>query len=324
MRYKVFVILCTSILFACKPKATEIKNDSEKIEVIEHDSITDTLSEEIGSKRTIKQRKKKTKDTTVYFQTIERIFEDEFNLIFANDSNDIVKFFFVPGLNQDNNYSFISESEGDFVSNLQLEGKKFKITYSIEKYLTFDGESKDYKIIESILLLDTLKNETADQLYLRMERELTQLQSYIANINWEEAVRIDTANILYEEDFRYQHINQIHKTFIEINDCAKDSFFVEYYSDRTIKIEGTDPIIMWTLDFSVPTLNIKHGEPKNSIIEKLGIPSYDFDSILVYPKYIPDVIVENEGGGTNFDDTVFLIFKNDRLIGIIASFYYLC
>ncbi|MBN1188051.1 MAG: hypothetical protein JXB49_37600 [Bacteroidales bacterium] len=321
MKSKVLVILFIILLFACKPK-----NSNNNIQINQQsdtDNFTDTIINSDEYKTPVHKIKKVMFDTILYFQSIERIFEDEFYLIFKNDSNTEVKFYFIPRFRKQIKYNFISESEGDFISNTQLEGKKFKISYSKKKQVTFDGETIDSRIIESIELLDSIFDENKDKLYIRMEIEAANLMDRLQSINWEEALRNDSSDILYEEDFRYEHVKCIQKVFIGMHDCSDDSVFRAYYSDRTIITGGTEPSLIWTLDFTIPTLNISKGEHKESILAKLGRPSYDFDSILVYPKYIPDAIVEIEGGN-NYDDTVFLIFKNDKLIGIIATFYYLC
>lgn len=324
MKYYVFLVFLLIPVVSCKtdsyttdtllldtsvpPVNMDTSNDKEEVILFKHKTKTASYSV----------------DTLLNFISVKNIFEDEFCLIFENSSKQTIEFYYIAGMNPDLKYGLIIESEGRYIGNPKYENKKFRVIYTNVEQENFVGERKFINKILDLELIESKENEEfSDSLIIKLKKYTLFFNNYIRNINLKGQERNDSCAILYEEDFIFNHKKILTSEFVGINYCSGDSIFSTYYSDGTVQTDSTRPSIFWVGNFVLPTLNIRSGSHKEEILVKLGQSSYDMDSILIYPKYIPEKIVELEGGD-GYDDTVFFIFESNRLIGIIATFHIIC
>lgn len=320
MKIFVIILLIAFTTIGCKHQNSEQVKSSASDYVILIDSIEVSKDPSLPSPPA--RNVKVYCDSSLTFKGIESIFEDEFYLLFENAKGKKIRFYCVAGSKKLEDNPFLIESEGFFIANPKMEEKQFIIKYKSIMQENFVGEVEHTSEIISIhMLFDTIEN-IPDKVIEKLDQKIIMLKSYLQNIDWEKATRNDSCTILYEDDFMYRHNVLLRKDFIGFNDCSGDSVFKSYYADRTVHVEGTEPVIYWACDFVLPSLNLRVNNKKEDIIAKLGLPGYDFDSILVYPKYVPDAITEMENG-KKYDDTVFFIFEDNKLIGIIATFYFI-
>lgn len=114
----------------------------------------------------------------------------------------------------------------------------------------------------------------------------------------------------------------LQKEFTKIEDCAGDSLFDAFYKSGLIVQGGLGDELYFVGKFYTKNKLLYSGMTKTQVAKLIGLPYKENRMIMVYKKeLLPETA---ELIGSKFDESVVLIFENNKLIAIWVKFFMMC